>query len=365
MLNIEPKQKVIVGVSGGVDSSVAAYLLKKAGFDVTAVFMKNWEADDTDEHCTAFDDLADATSVCKKLDIPLKTVNFAKDYWDRVFQTFLDEYQKGRTPNPDILCNKEIKFKAFFDYALSLGADYIATGHYAKTRIKGDYAELLKARDRNKDQSYFLYAISQRALKKTLFPLGDLSKPEIRQIAKEQGLTTHDKKDSTGICFIGERNFTSFLKEYLLIEKGPMVTPDGKTVGTHDGLMYYTLGQRKGLQIGGMKEAIDAPWYVVDKDLDNNTLIVAQGEHPLLYSQGALCSNADWIKGETPTFPLQCMVKTRYRQDDIPALVTQLADNQYCVMFSDPVRAVTPGQSMVIYQKNSCLGGMVIDQLIR
>lgn len=361
----ESGKKVIVGISGGVDSSVSAYLLKQQGYDVTGVFMKNWEADDSDEHCTTFDDLSDATDVCKKLDIPLVTVNFAKQYWEKVFQLFLDEYQAGRTPNPDILCNKEIKFKAFFDYAMELGADYIATGHYAQCKHKEGMAELHKSRDRNKDQSYFLYAINQQALSKTLFPLGKITKKEVRQIAMELGLITHDKKDSTGICFIGERNFTSFLKEYLLVKPGPIKTPDGLQLGTHDGLMYYTLGQRKGLHIGGLKNAPELPWFVADKDLANNTLIIAQDGHPMLYSQGAICDKPDWISGEKPAFPLQCMVKTRYRQPDQPALITETSEGIFCVMFSDPQRAVTPGQSMVIYQGNRCLGGMIIDELIR
>jgi tRNA-specific 2-thiouridylase len=356
-------KKVILGLSGGVDSSVAAYLLIKEGYDVEAVFMKNWEGDDSDEHCSAEADLSDAIAVAKKLNIPLHTANFSNEYWDNVFSHFLDEYKKGRTPNPDILCNKEIKFKAFLDYALKKGADYIATGHYVQRRYEGDKAQLLKAKDRKKDQTYFLYAISQNALAKTLFPVGAYQKSEIRQIALDQGLITHNKKDSTGICFIGERRFTPFLKEYLLTEKGPIETPNGQSIGEHDGLMYYTIGQRQGLNIGGVKGADDAPWYVVDKNIKENKLIIAQGDHPLLYSQGLLASSADWF--HKPNFPLQCYVKTRYRQDDIPALVTETEEDQYCVMFSDPVRAITPGQSIVFYHKTQCLGGAVIDAAIR
>lgn len=356
-------KKVILGLSGGVDSSVAAYLLKHAGFDVHAVFMKNWEGDDTDEHCSAEADLNDALTIAKKLEIPLSTVNFTKAYWDKVFTHFLDEYKRGRTPNPDILCNKEIKFKAFLDYAFKEGADYIATGHYVQRRFEGESAQLLKAKDRGKDQTYFLYAIGQNALSKTLFPIGQYLKPDIRKIALENGLITHNKKDSTGICFIGERRFKPFLKEFILAQKGVMQTPEGQVIGEHDGIMYYTIGQRQGLNIGGVKKALDAPWYVVDKIVEKNSLIVAQGEHPLLYSQGLMCSDADWF--HEPTFPLQCQIKTRYRQEDVHALLTQTDDNEYCVMFSDPIRAVTPGQSVVFYQKNQCLGGAIIDKAIR
>lgn len=357
--------KVILGLSGGVDSSVAAYLLTQQGFEVEAVFMKNWQADDTDTHCTSDADLSDARAVAKKLNIRLHTVNFAEEYWEKVFQHFLDEYKKGRTPNPDILCNKEIKFKAFLTHAITLGADYIATGHYVQKRQVGAECQLMKGKDRNKDQSYFLYAISQYALSKSLFPVGQYHKEEIRKIAEEQGLITHNKKDSTGICFIGERRFTPFLKEFLLTEKGPMKTPEGNLIGEHDGLMYYTIGQRQGLKIGGLKDANNAPWYVVGKHVKDNVLLVAQGEHPLLFAQGLLCSKADWLTGKRPEFPLQCTAKTRYRQDDIPALVTETETGEYCVMFSSRERAITPGQSIVFYQKNQCIGGAIIDSAIR
>lgn len=358
-------KRVFIGLSGGVDSSVAAYLLLQQGYDVEAVFMKNWQDDDIEGQCQAENDLSDALAVCHTLGIKLHTVNFAKEYWDRVFRHFLNEYQKGRTPNPDILCNKEIKFKAFLDYCLELGAELIATGHYAKSRIHNGKAQLLKAKDRSKDQSYFLYAVNQKALAKTLFPVGELLKTEIRDIAKREHLITHNKKDSTGICFIGEKKFKSFLSEYLLAQQGDMVTPTGETVGKHDGLMFYTIGQRQGLQIGGLKNAPELPWYVVDKDIDNNRLIVAQGDTPLLNANGLLASNADWISGKAPEFPLECTVKTRYRQEDIPALVTKTNDNEYCVMFASPVRAITPGQSVVFYQGLVCLGGAIIDKPIR
>lgn len=356
-------KKVILGLSGGVDSSVSAYLLKQAGYDVHAVFMKNWEGDDTDAHCSSEADLNDALAIAQKLELPLNTINFANEYWDRVFTHFLDEYRKGRTPNPDILCNKEIKFKAFLDYALDQGADYIATGHYVQRRLEDEKTQLMKAKDRGKDQTYFLYAIGQPALSKTLFPIGHYLKNEVRQIALEKGLITHDKKDSTGICFIGERRFKPFLKEFLLAQKGEIQTPEGQVIGEHDGIMYYTLGQRQGLHIGGVKNAMDAPWYVVDKNIEANILIVAQGEHPLLYSQGLICSDANWF--HSPSFPLECQIKTRYRQEEVHALVTQTNENEYCVMFSDPIRAITPGQSVVFYYKNQCLGGAVIDTPIR
>lgn len=357
-------KKVILGLSGGVDSSVAAYLLKEAGYEVEAVFMKNWEGDDDDEHCSAETDLSDAQVVAQKLQIKLHTVNFAKEYWDKVFSHFLNEYKQGRTPNPDILCNKEIKFKAFYQHALSLGADYIATGHYAQTIVEGDKTLLSKGLDTGKDQSYFLHAINQEALSKTLFPIGAYSKKEIRQIAKEQGLITYNKKDSTGICFIGERHFTTFLKEYLLTEKGPIKTPQGTIIGEHEGLMYYTIGQRQGLNLGGIKGAEELPWFVVSKEIETNTLTVVQGtSHPMLYSIGLLCSNPDWISN-IPEFPFTCAIKTRYREQDVPAVVTQTEGNEYCVMFSSPVRAVTPGQSIVFYDDKICLGGAIIDKSI-
>lgn len=360
-------KKVILGLSGGVDSSVAAYLLKQAGFDVEAVFMKNWQEDDSNGHCSAEQDLADAKAIANKLQIRLHSVNFVQEYWDHVFSHFLNEYKKGRTPNPDILCNKEIKFKAFYHHALKMGADFIATGHYARRGESSDGASLLlKGLDASKDQSYFLHAINQNALAHTLFPIGDYTKSEIRKIAKQQDLITHNKKDSTGICFIGERNFSRFLKEYLLVEKGAIQTLDGDTIGEHDGLMYYTIGQRQGLQLGGIQGAADLPWYVIDKDQSQNILYVGQGgDHPRLYSQGLFCSQMEWISDIAPAFPLECQIKTRYREIDVPALVTQTENNQFCVMFSKPIRAVTPGQSVVFYQDEVCLGGAIIETAIR
>ncbi len=278
--------KVIVGMSGGVDSSVAAWLLQEQGYQVEGLFMKNWEQDDTDTFCAAAQDLADARAVCDQLKIPLHSVNFAQQYWDNVFAHFLKEYQQGRTPNPDVLCNKEIKFNAFLNHALTLGADYIATGHYARNKIEDNLGYLYKAKDRDKDQTYFLHAVTQEALAKTLFPIGDYTKTEIREFAKQLGLVTHAKKDSTGICFIGERRFKNFLQEYILAQPGPIKDTSGEILGRHDGLMFYTLGQRQGLGIGGLKHGNEEPWYVVDKDVASNTLLIAQGsDHPMLYAQ--------------------------------------------------------------------------------
>lgn len=351
-------------MSGGVDSSVSAYLLKNQGYTVEGLFMKNWQEDD-DEHCSAETDLSDAKAVCAKLNIPLHTVNFSHKYWDKVFSHFLDEYKAGRTPNPDILCNKEIKFKAFFDHAIQMGADYIATGHYARNKVNAEGVHLLKGSDRNKDQSYFLYAVPSQALHKTIFPLGEMQKQDVRQIAKDLNLVNHDKKDSTGICFIGERKFKRFLSEYLLAQPGDIIQPNGEVLGRHDGLMYYTLGQRQGLGIGGRSDAIEQPWYVVAKDTEKNQLIVAQGnDHPLLFSQGLYASQLHWFNDIDLSKPLTCHAKTRYRQACQACLVSQQGDDRVCVVFSDKQRAVTPGQSVVFYHKNECLGGGIIDAII-
>lgn len=356
--------KIIVGMSGGVDSSVAAFLLKQQGHHIEGLFMKNWE-DHNDEHCSAAQDLADAQAVCEKINIPLHTVNFSNTYWDRVFQYFLNEYHAGRTPNPDILCNKEIKFKAFLDYAINQGAEYIATGHYARKKVDNDAVYLLKGKDREKDQSYFLYAIGRAALEKSLFPIGDYHKNEIRTIAQEQGFINHNKKDSTGICFIGERKFKSFLSEYLLYQPGEIHSPQGEVLGKHDGLMFYTLGQRQGLHIGGKKDHIEAPWYVVDKDIPNNILIVAQAnDHPLLFSQGLICSQLHWFADGTPEAGFACTAKIRYRQIDQHCMISPQGNNEYAVLFSDKQRAITPGQSIVFYQNSTCLGGAIIDKII-
>lgn len=353
---------IIVGLSGGVDSSVTAALLREQGYQVEAMFMKNWEEDDSDGVCTAEEDLKDARLVSDRLGISLHAVNFASEYWDTVFQYFLTEYQAGRTPNPDVLCNKEIKFNVFLDFALSKGAEKIATGHYARIEERDGKFYLLKGQDHGKDQSYFLYTLGQEQLSRSLFPLGELKKTEVRRLAAEFELATKDKKDSTGICFIGERDFREFLSRYLPAQPGEMRTPEGEVIGHHQGLMYYTLGQRKGLGIGGRKDADDRPWFVVGKDMERNVLLVAQGsDHPMLYSSSLEADQLHWTLGEAPTLPKRCMAKTRYRQDDNPCTITAIENGRCHVVFDAPQWAVTPGQSVVFYDGDICLGGGIID----
>lgn len=355
-------QHVIVGLSGGVDSSVAALLLQQQGYQVEGMFMKNWEEDDSEEYCSAAEDLADARSVSESLGLSLHAVNFSAEYWDRVFSHFLKEYEAGRTPNPDILCNREIKFKAFLEHAIGLGADYIATGHYARVDCKDGRYRLLKGRDAGKDQSYFLYTLGQSQLSRSLFPVGELEKNEVRRIAEQHQLVTYDKKDSTGICFIGERNFREFLSRYLPAQPGEIQTPEGLVIGHHSGLMYYTLGQRQGLGIGGVPGASDDPWYVVSKDMERNVLIAAQGHnHPLLFSQSLQASQLSWVDGAGPAAPYRCRAKTRYRQSDQACTITRMENGQCEVVFEEPQRAVTPGQSVVFYDDEVCLGGGVIE----
>nr|WP_091986878.1 tRNA 2-thiouridine(34) synthase MnmA [Pseudoalteromonas denitrificans] len=366
-LSSNKNTKVIVGMSGGVDSSVSAYLLIQQGYQVEGLFMKNWEEDDTDEYCAASDDLKDAQAVCDKLGIELHTVNFASEYWDNVFEYFLAEYKAGRTPNPDIMCNKEIKFKAFLQFAAqALKADYIATGHYVRRKeINGKFS-LLRGLDENKDQSYFLYALSHEHIAQTLFPVGELEKPEVRRIAEEQDLVTHNKKDSTGICFIGERKFKDFLQKYLPAQPGKIEDTDGNHVGEHEGLMYHTLGQRKGLMIGGMKEGSGEPWYVVDKDMEHNVLVVGQGKnHPRLFSNGLMANQLDWLDRVGPQGTTRCTVKTRYRQTDLPCTLLVSSDGYARVLFDEPQSSVTPGQSAVFYDGEVCLGGGIIDSVIK
>jgi tRNA-specific 2-thiouridylase len=356
-------QRVILGLSGGVDSAVAAALLKDEGYDVHALHMTNWE--DDDGYCTAAADLQDARRVCEQLDIPLHHVNFAREYRDQVFEYFLDEYRKGRTPNPDVLCNREIKFGVFRDYAQRLGGERLATGHYARTGIVGGCGALFKGKDPNKDQSYFLHAVSAEALAETVFPLGDLIKDDVRRMARDRGLDVYDKKDSTGICFIGERPFREFLANYLPANPGPMQTPDGDTVGEHEGLMYYTLGQRQGLHIGGIHGRPELPWYVVAKNLDDNALIVAQGEHELLFSEGLTATDTSWI-GAPPAGlagGLRCTAKVRYRQPDQECVVRDRGDGVVDVRFDERQRAVAPGQFVAFYDGDRCLGGATIDLL--
>jgi tRNA-specific 2-thiouridylase len=358
---VSASPSIVVGVSGGVDSSVAALLLKKSGADIAGMFMQNWEEDDRMSDCRAEEDRVDAIRVCGKLDIPFHARNFAAEYWDRVFEHFLDEYRAGRTPNPDVLCNREIKFKTFLDHARALGAEKIATGHYARTDEVDGRHRLLRGKDPNKDQSYFLYTLQQEQLSHTLFPVGELPKPDVRQIARDAELPTHAKKDSTGICFIGERDFREFLGQYLPARKGELQTPAGERVGEHDGVMYYTLGQRNGLGIGGRKDASNEPWYVVGKDVAKNILLVAQGnETKWLHSTKLTASALSWVSGAAPDDDFVCTAKTRYRQADQNCRV-MIRGEECLVEFDEPQRAVTPGQSIVFYRDEECLGGGVID----
>lgn len=359
------KTRVIVGMSGGVDSSVSALLLQQQGYEVEGLFMKNWDEDDGTEYCTAKADLADAERVCARLGIKLHTANFAAEYWDNVFEHFLAEYQAGRTPNPDILCNREIKFKVFLEYAQILGAELIATGHYVRRADHQGHTHLLKGLDDNKDQSYFLHAVGEAEFARTLFPVGELEKPAVRRIAEEHQLATHAKKDSTGICFIGERRFKDFLQSYLPAQPGTIETPEGTVIGEHAGLMYHTIGQRQGLGIGGVRGADEAPWFVAHKDLQRNVLIAVQGgDHPLLFSEALTATQPHWINGVPEQAEFRCRAKVRYRQSDQPCLV-QLKGDQIHVAFDEPQRAVTPGQSVVFYQGDRCLGGAVIEHATR
>jgi tRNA-specific 2-thiouridylase len=353
--------KIVVGLSGGVDSAVAALLLKRAGHDVVGLFMKNWEDDDDDEYCSTREDLIDAVSVAEKIGIEIEAVNFAAEYRERVFAGFLAEYKAGRTPNPDVLCNAEIKFKAFLDHALALGAQRIATGHYARLDERDGEFALLKGVDPGKDQSYFLHRLNQGQLARTLFPVGHLLKSEVRRIAREAGLPNHAKRDSTGICFIGERPFREFLSRYLPREPGPMVTPDGTGLGEHQGLMYYTIGQRQGLGIGGRRDGGAEPWYVAGKDPATNTLTVVQGhDHELLLRKNLRAADASWVSGHAPGEGDALGAKTRYRQADSACGLRNASGDAFDLDFAAPQWAVTPGQSAVLYRGEICLGGGVI-----
>lgn len=353
--------RVVIGMSGGVDSSVAALLLKEQGYEVIGVFMKNW--DDTDEFgvCTATEDYEDVRTVCDQIGIPYYAVNFEQQYWDKVFTYFLDEYKAGRTPNPDVMCNKEIKFKAFMDHAKNLGADFLATGHYAQVVETENGVAMLRGVDQNKDQTYFLNQLSQEQLQQVMFPLGHLQKNEVREIAEAAGLATAKKKDSTGICFIGERNFKEFLSQYLPARPGDMQTMDGEVVGRHDGLMYYTIGQRHGLGIGGAGE----PWFVIGKDLERNVLLVGQGfHHDALYSTSLSATALNFCTARELPEEFQCTAKFRYRQPDT-AVTVKVTGHEAIVTFAEPVRAITPGQAVVFYDGEECLGGATIDQVFK
>lgn len=356
-------RRVIVGMSGGVDSSVAALVLKERGYDVVGVFMKNWEEQDENGVCTSTADYEDVRSVSDKLGIPYYTVNFAKEYRERVFSYFLSEYEAGRTPNPDVLCNCEIKFKAFLDFALGMGAEALATGHYAQLDKSGSRVRLLRAADLNKDQTYFLAGLTREQLTPAMFPIGGIEKPELRRIAAETGLITADKKDSTGICFIGERNFKKFLMQFLPAQPGDMVDLSGKVIARHDGLMYYTLGQRRGLGIGGRSEGSGESWFVIGKDMKRNLLIVQQGEQEELFSTSLTTGKMNWIAGEAPTKVFECTAKFRYRQSD--QAVRAFVEGDCCrIVFEKPQRAVTPGQWAVLYNGEECLGGGPIETTV-
>lgn len=357
--------RVVVGMSGGVDSSATALKLKREGYDVVGIFMKNW--DDTDENgvCTATEDYKDVQAVANQIGIPYYSVNFEKEYWNKVFEYFLDEYKKGRTPNPDVICNKEIKFKAFLDYAMDLGADYVATGHYARVERDDDgTVHMLRGIDSNKDQTYFLNQLSQDQLQRVMFPLGEMEKPDVRQLAEEAGLKTADKKDSTGICFIGERDFKEFLMNYLPAQPGEMQTLDGDVVNTHDGLMYYTIGQRQGLGIGGSKEYGNEPWFVIGKDLERNVLLVGQGfHHEHLYATHLEASDFSFTVKAPAEAEFRCTAKFRYRTDDVPVTIKMNDDRTEAIVeFDEPQRAITPGQAIVLYDGEECLGGGTIDR---
>jgi tRNA-uridine 2-sulfurtransferase len=359
----DPKDiRVVVGMSGGVDSSVAALLLKQQGYDVIGIFMKNWDDTDDTGFCTATEDYNDVIRVCNQIGIPYYAVNFEKQYWDKVFTYFLDEYKAGRTPNPDVMCNKEIKFKAFLEHAVKLGADYLATGHYAQVEYRDGEYKMLRGRDENKDQTYFLNQLNQEQLSKVMFPIGNLEKSRVREIAKEANLATATKKDSTGICFIGERNFKEFLGQYLPAQPGNMETMDGEVKGRHDGLMYHTIGQRHGLGIGGSGE----PWFAIGKDLKRNILYVGQGFHnEMLYSDSIIADNVSWVSDREKPAEFTCTAKFRYRQEDSKVTVKIMDDNKVKVIFDEPIRAVTPGQAVVFYNGDECLGGGTIDEVYK
>lgn len=355
-------ENVVVGMSGGVDSSVAALKLLQQGKQVTGLFMKNWEEDDAEQYCAAAADLADAQEVCKQLGIPLRTINFAHEYWERVFRVCLHEYRSGRTPNPDVVCNKEIKFKEFLNWALHLGAERIATGHYARLDRRQQRCVLRKGRDADKDQSYFLHSVGQAALRRASFPLGEMRKTQVRNTARELGLATHDKKDSTGICFIGERRFRDFLSRFLPTQPGKIKTLQGNTVGAHGGAHYYTIGQRRGLGLGGRDgECNGAAWYVADKDMARNIVYVVQGrDHPSLRKRIVFAENLHWVGEVAPPLPARCTAQTRYRQRPQPCVITALSAAHSRIEFAHPQWAVAPGQSIVFYQQDVCLGGGLI-----
>ena len=360
------RKRIVVGMSGGVDSSVAALLLKEQGYEVMGLFMKNWEDDDTEEYCTSRQDLIDAVAVADRIGIEIDAVNFAAEYKERVFREFLREYESGRTPNPDVLCNAEIKFRAFLDHAVALGADHIATGHYARVRDVDGLYQLLKAEDGTKDQSYFLYRLNQGQLARTLFPLGSLYKRDVREIARKAGLPNHDKKDSTGICFIGERPFREFLNRYLPANPGDICTPEGVPVGRHLGLMHYTIGQRQGLGIGGRRDSDGDAWYVVAKDMERNRLLVVQGrDHPALLCERLIATDLSWVSGSVPHSQWVYSAKTRYRQKDAACAISDLRAESCIIEFAEPQWAVTPGQSVVVYESLVCLGGGIIESGLR